>query len=167
MRGLTLLLVVGGLSCGYHSVRQEGLHYGLGLVRSNVADPVVADEVVAGLREGLLRGGAALGNADGFPRVEVEVLWAGDTSVSIMSNASGTRARALEVSASGRAWIVLEKGGVPTSDTGDMRVVAMGAPQETLQSEGTVQAGRLRALGRRLGNKLAARLLGAFGPRDE
>src|ERR1700685_2659326 len=72
------------LSCGYQSVYAAGspgrLH--VKVVRSLVADAVAADEVASGVREELARAGA-LEAGEGYPRVEIEVLRADETSEGI------------------------------------------------------------------------------------
>src|SRR5580704_8465919 len=118
---LAVALAVAG--CGYHAVYGEGsvpkLH--VVLVRTLVPDVVASDEVVAGLREELARAGA-LEAGEGFPRVEVEVLRADESSEGIVAGSSGPVSRATDVGLAARAWIVRADGAPPESDTGDMRV---------------------------------------------
>src|SRR5271155_184242 len=92
-------------ACGYEPV--YGTHpdaLRVKLVRSTVADAVVADEVVSGVREALARSGA-LAAGEGDPRVEIEVTREGERSEGIRVNDGGPGARATSPSVVGRAWI--------------------------------------------------------------
>jgi hypothetical protein len=121
-------------------------------VRSLVADAVASDEVVSGVREELAREGA-LEAGEGYPRVEIEVLRADESSAGIAASpvspatnqgpvspatnqgpvnpatnlgpASDTvpLARATEVGLVARAWLVNAPGAATENDTGDLRAV--------------------------------------------
>jgi hypothetical protein len=173
--GLALVVSMGVVSsCGYRAVYggepPERLH--VELVRTLVPDTVAAEEVVSGLREGLARAGA-LAPGEGWPRVEVEVLRADETSEGVgVASAGGAgaagggpRARGTNVGLLGRAWIARSPGMTPERDTGDVsdgEVVAVDESAGALDAKSSVfrHADALRAAGRRLGERLADRLLG-------
>jgi hypothetical protein len=157
------------LSCGYHSVYAAGpqgkLH--VVLVQSLAPDAVAADEVVSGAREELARAGALEGG-DGYPRMEIEVLRADESSEGIQAGASGPVARGTGVAVVARAWVVPAPGeaAAHASETGDMRAeesitvdqTALGADDP--RAAVFHRADARRAAARRLGRKLAARVLG-------
>jgi hypothetical protein len=132
------------------------------VVRSLVGDAIAADEVASGLREELARAGA-LEAGDGYPRVEIEVLRADETSEGVAAGASGPVARGTDVGMRARAWIATSQGS-QQDDTGDMRAeettatdAVAGAPDP--RASGFHHADAMRAAARRLGRKLAAKLL--------
>jgi hypothetical protein len=148
-------------SCGYHAVyggdAPARLH--VKLVRTLIPDAVASDEVTAGLRETLARAGA-LEAGDGFPRVEIEILRANETSDGIAAGRSGPVARATDVGIAARAWIVRAPGATPESDTGDLQAEETLAVDESAGSpdpraSAFHQADALRAAARRLGRRLA------------
>jgi len=170
---LALLLVSGALaSCGYRSVHggaAEHLH--VVLSESKVPDAVASDEVLAGVREELARGGA-LASGDGFPRCEVEVLRADEASegVSATPEADGRlspQSRATRVGLVARAWVVRTPGGERERDTGDVRAFEIVAVAPDARSSTFRHSDALRAAGRRVGKRLAARILGIPAPTDE
>ena len=84
-------------ACGYQPVYsgQPGrLH--VKVVRSAVPDAVACDEVASGVREELAAAGA-LAAGDEYPRVEIEVLRADETSEGVAAAAAGPVARATDV----------------------------------------------------------------------
>jgi len=142
-----------------------------------VADASVVSEVHAGLRAGLARGGALRGG-NGYPRVVVEVLRIDTTSEGVEAAPGGTRAAAvggLPIASGGarsplargtrvgvlaRAWVERAPGAARERETGDLRAVdAMGA-----EADARLEALRFddasRAAARRLGERLARRVLG-------
>ncbi len=177
--GALLALGLGG--CGYHAVHGSGpdgagserLH--VVLVHARVADAITSDEVASGVRTTLAKEGA-LASGAGYPRVEIEVLRADESSEGIVAvgGAHGApRARASEVGIVARAWIVRTEGGAQERDTGDVRaldVVATPARGETggeLATESFRHDDALRAVARRVGQRLALRILGHPIARDE
>jgi hypothetical protein len=165
-------------ACGYHSIYAAGsparLH--VKVVRSLVADAVAADEVASGVREELARAGALAGG-DGYPRVEIEVLRADETSEGITAGASGPVARGTGVAVVARAWVTAEDGAAPQEDTGDVRAEESITVDELESETGSAGGGggagepdprasafhhadASRAAARRLGRKLGARVLG-------
>jgi hypothetical protein len=149
------------------------------LVRSLVADAVATDEVLSGVREALAIEGA-LAAGDGYPRMEIEVLRADEASEGIAAPSAtigsaaggGARARATEVGLVARAHIVLEPGGLAERDTGDVRAldlvasdVALGVPDARADAMHHTDA--LRLVARRLGERLALRILGNPTASDE
>jgi len=152
--------------CGYRAVYggvvPEHLH--VKVVRTLVADVVASEEVASGVREELARQGA-LSAGDGYPRVEIEVLRADEASEGIAAGANGPLARATDVGISARAWLVRFAGDPIESDTGDLRaqeVIAVDVTEGALdpRASGFHHADALRAAARRLGHKLAQRVLG-------
>ena len=155
-------------ACGYQSVYAAGppgkLH--VKVVRSLVADAVAADEVASGVREELARAGA-LEAGEGYPRVEIEVLRADETSEGIAAGASGPVARGTGVAVVARAWVASSAEATPQSDTGDMRAEESIAVDQVSgiggrdpRASAFHHADASRAAARRLGRKLGARVLG-------
>jgi hypothetical protein len=149
--------------CGYHAIYASGsgakLH--VALSRSLVTDSIAADEVVSGVREQLARDGA-LAPGDGYPRVEIEVLRADETADAIAApnGADAPRARGLQVAIVARAWIVSAKGEAPENDTGDLRATDLVAPEIAARADVFQHADATRAAARRVGHKLARKVLG-------
>jgi len=183
MKSIALILLLGWMACsvtgcGYRALyAQPGeAHFSVVLVRARVADALANDEVVSGVRTTLAREGA-LSAGTGYPRVEVEVLRADEASEGIASsvdasNPSGTRvpqARATQVGVLARAWIVRAQNGVHEADTGDVRAfnVVESAGGTALVAEGLRHDDALRAAARRVGQRLALRVLGHPVARDE
>jgi hypothetical protein len=152
-----LLLAAG---CGYRALHSgesyERLH--VSLARAHVANAAAADDVLAGVREALAREGA-LASGDGYPRVEVEVLRADEVSEAIAGGAAPA-ARSSSVGLVARAWIVRDAGGDRERDTGDVRALGAVAPGADARTDLLQHDDAARAVARRLGRKLAARLLG-------
>ena len=177
---LVAVLLGAAPGCGYRALRgPAGEHLHVALSRAIVADAVAGDEVVSGLREGLAREGA-LAAGDGYPRVEVEVLRADESSEGIASpstalgaGAGGApRSRATEVAFVARAWLVRTRDGAPVRDTGDVRAMDLVATDVTAGSPDPRadlfhHEDALRAVARRVGQRLAARLLGHPVAADE
>jgi hypothetical protein len=142
-----------------------------------VADASVVAEVQAGMRSGLSRGGA-LRSGKTYPCVVVEVLRIDATSEGISAVPGGSRrespgglpispggapsplARGTRVGVLARAWVERAAGAVHERETGDLRTA------DVMQAEGDarLEAFRLddalRAAARRLGQRLARRVLG-------
>jgi hypothetical protein len=123
-------------------------------------------EVVTGARDALAKEGALAPGAN-YPRVEIEVLRADETSEGIAApdTPSGhvPRARGSEVGIVARAWIARDAGGGHEADTGDMRsfdLVASPGEGDVLAAEAARHDDALRATARRLGQRLALRVLG-------
>ncbi len=169
-------------TCGYHAVYGSGDadRFHVVLKRSLVPDVVAALDVVSGVRETLAKEGALAGG-DGYPRVEVEVLRADETSDGIAAPADAgpllqpftpPRARATDVGIVARAWLVRSPGGAEERDTGDVRAMnlaasdlASGAPDPRSGALHHADAQRMAA--RRLGSRLALRILGVPTATDE
>jgi hypothetical protein len=155
------------LACGYRAIYGGGealerLH--VRLVRTLVPDAAASDEVASGVREELALAGA-LEPGDGWPRAEIEVLRAGESSEGIAARAGGPMARGADVGVVARAWIAREPGASPEHDTGDLRAEeaiaideAAGVPDP--RSAQFHQADAVRAAAHRLGRKLGRKLLG-------
>jgi hypothetical protein len=130
-----------------------------------VPDAVAADEVASGVREELARAGA-LEAGEGYPRVEIEVLRGDETSEGVAAGSSGPLARGTGVAVVARAWVASAENAPPQADTGDMRAEESIAVDEAAAGGADPRASFFhhadasRAAARRLGRKLAARLLG-------
>jgi hypothetical protein len=170
-----VLLLTWVTACGYHAAYADGsggrLH--VKVMRSLVPDAVAGDEVAAGVRDELARGGW-LEAGERYPRVEIEVLRGDEASEAI--GASGApavpMARATDVGITARAWIVSAAGAAPERDTGDMRAedtvaVDLASGMADPGVDALHHADALRAAARRLGRMLAQRLLGAPGPSED
>lgn len=157
--GLLGLLV----SCGYHPLYggapPRGLH--VHLARAAVANAVVAAEVERGAREVLAREGALL-SGEGYPRLEIEVLRIDETSEGVAATPFITpQARGTRLGVLGRAYVEAREGEAAEADTGDMRASDLvTSPLGDPKAELFGREDTLRAVGRRLGQKLAARALG-------
>jgi hypothetical protein len=157
------------VSCGYAPVYPTGgsdrLH--VKLTRSLVADAVAADEVAQGAREELARQGALEGG-EGYPRLEIEVLRADETSAGVAAAAgtvAGLRARATAVALVARGRVVEQAGDDPVRDSGDVRAEAAIAVDETNGAAAPVAgsfhfADALRSVARGVGSKIARRAMG-------
>lgn len=182
-----LLGVVLLSACGYHAVYGgESERLSVVLKRSLVPDAVASDEVVSGVREALARDGA-LASGEGFPRIEVEVLRSDEASEGIAAPvASGTvgspvaraainagpRARATEVGIVARACLVRTPGGPCERDTGDVRAMDLAASDLAGGSPAPLgdafhHRDAMRDVGKRLGARLAAHVLGRPSASDE
>jgi len=160
------VLLLALAACGYQPVyAAQPVQLHVVLVRSLVPDAVAADEVASGVREELARAGALEGG-QGYPRVEIEVLRADEGSEGIAAGASGPVARGTAVGIVARAWVAPTEGAPHASETGDMRAEESIAVDQTLLGASDPRASVLhdadarRAAARRLGHKLAARVLG-------
>ena len=169
---LALTASVACASCGYapvHSASAEHLH--VAISESKIPDAVASDEVLAGAREELARAGS-LASGDGYPRCEIEILRADDASegIAAVPDADGRllpQSRATRVGLVARAWIVRKAGGDHERDTGDVRAfetvsVAPDAHVATFR-----HSDALRVAGRRVGKRLAARIMGIPSANDE
>jgi len=164
-----LLFLAGGPSCGYRAVyataAETRLH--VKLVRTLVPDAVASDEVAAGMRDELALAGM-LEPGDGFPRAEIEVLRSDEASEGIAALSGEPVARATDIGLVARAWVARAAGAIPEQDTGDLRAQEVIAVDETNGGAGMRDprasafhtADALRAAARRLGRKLARRLMG-------
>jgi hypothetical protein len=176
-RVIALLMVA---ACGYQPLyaTPSGEAFHVHLAGSKVSSSLVAEEVVRGARDVLAKEGA-LAPGDGYPRLEIEVLRADETSEGIMqteslpnaggSTSSGTaqaptavpRARATDVALVARAWITRRAGASMELDTGDVRAEDLaGAPLGDATRELWQREDTLRAIAHRLGGRIALRILG-------
>jgi hypothetical protein len=153
-------------SCGYHAVYggEPSARLHVKLVRTLVPDALASDEVASGVREELA-GQGALEPGDGWPRAEIEVLRSDEASDGITAGVSGPLSRGTDVGVVARAWIARAAGMSPEHDTGDMRAQEVISVDETAgaldpRASGLHRADALRAAARRLGHKLARKLMG-------
>jgi len=173
-----LTLVVG--ACGYRPLyggAQGDERFAVTGVSPLVADASVVAEVEAGVRAGLARA-ALLRAGGGYPRVVVEVLRIDTQSEGIAAVPGGVRppevggvivggsgplaplARATRIGVMARAWLERADGAPKERQTGDLRTVDV----LQVESDARLEALRLddasRAAARRLGERLARRVLG-------
>ena len=141
------------------------------LAESKVPDAVATDEVLAGAREELAKGGA-LASGSGFPRCEIEVLRADEASEAIAAGRDSAGAllpqsRATRVGLVARAWVLTGPGAERERDTGDVRAYESVTVAADARAASFRESDALRAAGRRLGQRLAARVMGRPAPTDE
>ena len=167
------LLLLAVMSCGYVPLHggaaSEHLH--VVLSESKVPDAVAADEVLAGVREELARVGS-LASGDGFPRCEVEILRADEASEGIAATPGpdgrlAPQSRATRVGLVARAWVLRGPGAERERDTGDVRVFETVAVAPDARAATFLHSDALRAAGRRVGKRLASRIMGLPAPTDE
>jgi hypothetical protein len=163
---LTPVTLVLAASCGYQPLyaTSSGEAFHVHLARSKVASILVAEEVVRGARDALAKEGA-LAPGDGYPRLEIEVLRADETSEGIMqvetAKGAAPLARATDLAIVARAWITRRAGGTMELDTGDVRAEDVaGAPLGDATREVWEREDALRAIARRLGGRIVLRVLG-------
>lgn len=153
-------------SCGYapavEAPAAARLH--VVLASSNVPDAAASDEVLVGVREELARYGA-LADGDGFPRCEVEVLRADESSEGIAAtpNKDGKlvpTSRATRVGVLARAWVVDGHAAPRHGDTGDVRATETVSVSNDARAATYAYGDALRAAGRRVGHRLGSRVLG-------
>ncbi len=154
------------VACGYQPLYATpgGEAYHVHLAKNVTASAVVADEVLRGARETLAKEGA-LASGDGYPRLEIEVLRADETSEGVVSvdtpSGAQPRAPATDMAVVARAYVLRRAGGASEIDTGDLRAEAVtGAPLGDSTREVWQREDSLRAVARRLGGRLARRILG-------
>ena len=174
-RAAGIVCMLHSISCGYSPVYSmpASEQLSVALVGARAADAVTSDEVIAGLRDTLAREGALSPGAN-YPRIEVEVLRADETSEGIAAVASPgghvPRARGSEVGIVARAWIARSSGAAREADTGDVRgfdLVASPNENSSLTAEALGHDDALRATARRVGQRLALRVLGHSAAADE
>ncbi len=153
-------------SCGYQPLYATpgGEAYHLHLAKSQVSSMLVAEEVVRGAREMLAKEGA-LAPGDGYPSLEIEVLRADETSEGIVQvetpQGGVPRARASDLAVVARAWVKRRQGAAMELDTGDVRAEDLvGASLDDPTREVWQREDALRATARRLGGRIALRILG-------
>jgi hypothetical protein len=154
-----------------HGGAGAGEHLHVALSESKIPDAVASDEVLAGLREELARGGA-LASGDGFPRCEVEILRADEASEGIAAGRDrddrlAPQSRATRVGLVARAWVLRAPGGARERDTGDVRAFETVAVAPDARTSTFRQSDALRAAGRNVGKRLAARIMGIPAPTDD
>ena len=174
------LAAVLATACGYRPLYSGGQgdeRLAVAGITPLVADASVVAEVEAGVRAGLARA-ALLRGGGGYPRVVVEVLRIDAQSEGIAAVPGGVRlpdvggvpitgagplqplARGTRVGVVARAWLERAEGAPKERETGDLRTVDV----MQVESDPRLEALRLddasRAAARRLGERLARRVLG-------
>jgi hypothetical protein len=142
-----------------------------------VADASVVAEVEAGVRAGLARA-ALLRGGGGYPRIVVEVLRFDTQSEGIAAVPGGVRtdeiggvpvgapapllplARGTRVGIVARAWLERTPGAPKERETGDLRAVDVMQVESDARLETLRMDDASRAAARRLGERLARRVLG-------
>lgn len=140
-----------------------------------VADASVVAEVEAGVRAGLARAGLLRGG-HGYPRVVVEVLRLDAATEAVQALPGGVRtegaggegsplplrplARATRVGVVARAWLERAAGASKERETGDLRTVDVMQVEADARLEALRSDDATRAAARRLGERLARRVLG-------
>lgn len=160
--------------CGYSAVAGApgGDNLSVHAAPSRAADGAVQAALVSGARAELGREGA-LGSADGYPRLVVEVLRVDDQGVGLIAepdvNAPGGRrpvARGVVVAVVARAWVEPSPG-QREWETGDVRRTARRSPGAGSGAEEVGHQDALRRAAREAGRALARRALGQPEPRGE
>jgi hypothetical protein len=163
----------GVAACGYSplaaGVRSEPLS--VHLSDSKVPEAIASDDVLAGARDELARLGA-LRAGGAYPRLEIEVLRVDEGSEGVIAAREDARdlvprSRGSRVALVARGWVVQAPGAAPARDTGDLRSAATITVALDAASSGFQQTDALRSLGRRLGARIAAKVLGLPAPSDE
>jgi len=153
-------------SCGYQPVHGGAStpHLSVVLSESKVPDAVASDEVLAGVREEFARAGA-LSSGTAYPRCEVEILRVDEAAEGIAATPGGggqrvPEARATRVGLVARAWVQKAPGAERERDTGDVRAFETVAMAGDARGATFRHSDALRAAGRRLGRRLASRIMG-------
>jgi hypothetical protein len=167
-------------SCGYRPLYagdRASERFSVVAAQALVADASVVSEVHAGVRSGLARGGALRGGND-YPRVVVEVLRIDAASEGVQAVPGGTRgatvgglpiapggplaplARGTRIGVLARAWVERTPGGAHERETGDLRAVDVMQTEADARLEAFRLDDASRAVARRLGERLARRVLG-------
>ena len=153
-------------ACGYQPLyaTPAGEAYHVHLARNRTASAIVAQEVVRGAREALAKEGALAAGDDGYPRLEIEVLRADETSEGVTAIASPDgpvpRATASDLAVVARGFVSRRAGGAAELDTGDMRTEDVAAAPASASAEIWQREDSLRAVAHRLGARIALKILG-------
>lgn len=147
--------------CGYRAVYGEGggERFHVRLVAAPIADAAAADEVLSGVREALAREGALL-LGSGHPAVCVEVVRIDERSTGIGGAGGVPAARGAARAVVARAWLERAEGAPAERSTGDVRAELELAAEGDAVSDAIAHGDALRAAARRLGQRLALRILG-------
>lgn len=161
------------LGCGYRPVHggESTERFAVVRARTGIPDVIAADEVLAGVRDELARAGV-LRPGDGYPRCEVEILRADETSEGIVAAPTpdgrlAPESRATRVGIVARAWISEGPGGVPQRDTGDVRAFETVAVAGDARTASFRHTDALRAAARRAGRRLGTRIMGLPGASED
>jgi hypothetical protein len=166
---LAFVLPMVACSCGYRPLYGGEGFERLGVVSASplVADTGVVAAVEAGVRAGLARAGG-LREGTGYPHAVFEVLridaasegMAAANGLGAQPGSSGPLARGTRIGVVARAWVERTPDGPRERDTGDVRAVELMAVEGDARLEALRRDDALRAAARRLGERLARRLLG-------
>jgi hypothetical protein len=177
---LRSILLLGLVSCGYRPLYGGSSgedRFCVVSLSPLVADLAVVTQVEAGLRAGLAERGGLRGGG-GYPRVVVEVLRIDAASAGIAAVPGGTRgtvvgglplatggppsplARGTRIGVLARAWVERTPEGAHERDTGDQRAVETMTAEPDAKLESLRLDDASRAAARRLGRRLARKVLG-------
>ena len=166
---LAAALVVHALAgCGYRPLREAlPARGGVAVVAGTtaVSDPLALPEAVLGAKMLLAREGA-LRDA-GWPRFVVEVVRLDERSAGVLVTGGVPRARGSTLSLTGRAFVLHSPTAEPAFDTGDLTVADDVGADLDPRRDALGRDEAVRALARRLGQTLAARLFGYPTPAGE
>ena len=161
-RSVVLVSALALAGCGYHAVHGGAApseRFAVVLSHGSIPDVVASDEVLAGVRDSLASAGA-LSAGEGYPRCEVEVLRADETSDGIAAGGGQPMARSTRVGLVARAWIVRAPDGPHERDTGDVRALNEISSTTDARAASFQYTDALRAAGRRVGRSLGAHVVG-------
>jgi hypothetical protein len=160
-------------ACGYHPVYSGEapsvrLAVASGSVR--VAEPVALDGALDGARSVLAREGA-LGTAQGYPRLVVEVLRIDELARGMfregLDAARAVNSRGASVAVTVRGWVEEGRGARPSRDTGDVSRAVTYAHRGDARLDTLARQEAVRAAAREAGEALARRVLGDPEPSIE
>jgi hypothetical protein len=166
-----MALGAGVAGCGYRSLYggSPAERFAVVGAPSLAADAAIVAEVEAGVRGGLARAGA-LKNGGGYPRVVVEILRVDATSEGVVTGnrgpalgqagGAGPLSRATRIGIWARAWLEPAEGAGRERDTGDLQAADVMGVEPDARLEALRLDDASRAAARRLGERLARRLLG-------
>jgi hypothetical protein len=166
-----MLVALGSGGCGYRPALEGSSSWRLSVAAAPMKTPhfEALQATLSGVRAGLSQAGS-LEAGTGFPRVVVEVIRVDELPTGIAASGpeqSIPLARGSAVGVVARAWVIESPGKAPANETGDIRRVEyVGQGSEPMASE-YAYASAVRSAGRRVGEALARRILGAAEPGTE
>jgi hypothetical protein len=160
-------LVASGPGCGYHLANAPSDPLGPFTIAGGAVhapDSALAAAAEEGARAELAREGQLEARGAGSV-IEIELLRVDEASEGIASGPSGSpTARAVTVTATGRARIRRARGAAVERDSGEVRVGETAATAPSVAAGVVVRDEAARAAARRLGEALVRRLLGVPSP---
>ncbi|HEY1956815.1 MAG TPA: hypothetical protein VGH28_14445 [Polyangiaceae bacterium] len=153
-------------ACGYQPLYATpgGEAYHVHLTRNRTASAMVAEEVLRGARETLAKEGALAAGDEGYPRIEIEVLRADETSEGVVAKQTvggeAPEATASDLAVVARGFVARRAGGATELDTGDLRAEDVAAVPDSATAAIWQREDSLRAVAHRLGGRIALKILG-------